>query len=76
MRNIRGDMAHKQIENHALEITVSQSATSTSSPWQTQKYVTTDCCWTTQRVAHSRNIRNIQKGSVKFYNIDRLLFIY
>ena len=59
---MRGDMTHKQIANHDLEITVSQSATSTSSSWQTQNYVATDCSGTAQRVAHERNI---QKGSIK-----------
>ena len=62
MRIMREDVTHKQIANHALEITVSQSAASTSSSWQTQYYVTNDCSGTAQRVAHGRNI---QKGSIK-----------
>ena len=45
-----------------MEITVSQSAASTSSSWKTQNYVTNDCSGTTQRIAHGRNI---QKGSIK-----------
>ena len=54
---MRGDMTHKKIANHALEITVSQSATS-------------DCCGTTQRVAHGRNI---QKGSIKNQSARKML---